>query len=126
MKKIANSISLMPTNGGQKIVLYIEAVTPSFDQVNSYFDYLEELINEQKYHIIIDLSKSDIPCLEVRQLLKKRFKKIKEFTLSYNVYVGTNGFIKIAVKFIAAAVGIKEFRLFNSIEDAHQNILNKF
>ena len=125
MNDLNNDIFFLPTKNQERIIVYIEAEIQSKEQINIYFDYLENLANKQPFHYIIDLSNAGFPSTEVRNQVKLRLKLLLHLTLSYSVYVGKNILMKVAIKFVGASIGLNKFKVFNSIEDAHQNILNK-
>lgn len=57
-------------------IVYREIKTPSINQINQYFDYLEELVDRRKFNMIKDLSNTIPPSAEIRFELKKRYKAI--------------------------------------------------
>ena len=109
-------------NDSALIIVYTEAPNTSIDQVNLYFDYLTEIAKNRKFHVILDLTKTSRPSAEIRSCLKNRFKRLEEDIISYHVIVGTNIFIKIAVKFIGSSIGLRFFKISNSKEAAQKEI----
>ena len=63
---------------------------------------------------------------EIRAILIERFKAIESRIISYNVYVGKNFLLKVAVKFVGASIGLGSFKLHSSIEAAEKFINEKF
>lgn len=73
-----------------------------------FFDYLEKIVQDNDFHLIIDLTKTRPPNVVVRNALRKRFKMIDHQILSYNICVGNNFLLKTAAKFVIRSIGIKE------------------
>ena len=94
-------------------------------QVNLFFDYLDNLNQGRKFHIIIDLSETKPPSADVRSELRGRFKLLSTSVLSYKVYVGKNVLLKIAVKFVGASIGLENFTVHSSVESAKLAIQNE-
>lgn len=101
-----------------KTIVYKEAPITSVNQIDDFFDYLEELSANQNFHIIIDLSDTNLPSAEVRSTLKNRFEKLNNKIMSYHVYIGPNFLLKIAVRYVGASLGLRDFKVHNSIENA--------
>ena len=120
MSKPSRDIYLIKSN--KLIVFYKEAKDPERNQVNTYFDYVEELVDGKKFHLIIDLSECNAPSAEVRHELRKRFKAIESLAESYSIYIGKNILLRIAVKFIGASLGLKNFKKYNSINKAIKHV----
>ena len=122
MKNLKNQIKIIETFNGYPIILYREAKEPNRKQINNYFDFLTELIMDKQFHIIIDLTEAKPPNADVRNAVKNRFLQLEDYILSYQVYVGSNFLLKIAVKFIGSSMGINNFKLVSTIEEAIDNI----
>ena len=120
MNDLNDEIFILPLND-QLVIVYNEFIKPNVSQISNYFDRVEKLSKGQKFHLIINLSNSEIPSISARNHIKLRLNSLAHLTLSHNVYVGTNILIKVAVKFIGMAIGIN-FKVCNSIEDAYQKI----
>ena len=107
---------------GLLVIVYKEVENTTVNQIHEYFDYLTKFSDGKKFHLIIDLSRAKPPSAEVRAALKLRFKLLEEKVVSYHVFVGVNILLKIAVKFVGASIGLENFKLCNSIEQAHERI----
>lgn len=75
--------------------------------------------------MIIDLSDTKPPSAELRATLKSRFEKLNDKIKSYHVYIGSNILLKIAVQFVGASIGLRNFKTHNSIEKALNYINEK-
>jgi hypothetical protein len=122
MSKPNKNIYLIKSN--KLILVYKEAKHPDLNQVNAYFDYLEELVAEKKFHLILDLSDCKHPSAEVRHALKNRYKAIEHLVNSYSIYIGNNILLRIAMKFIGASLGLKKIKTYNSIQEAIEQVQN--
>jgi len=118
-------ISIVKTHQNIPIVLYQEIYNPSIESIDLFFDYVEHLTNKNKFYFIVDLSLAKPPNAEIRALLKSRYKMLEENIISTHVYIGTNFLLKIAVKFLAASVGINEFKISKSILTSTKSIINE-
>ena len=119
---LSNNIYIVSESPDKLIIVFREPKNTNKDQINEYFDYLTQLSNNKKFHLIIDLSQTKPPSSEVRATLKQRFQILESNILSYQVYVGNNLLLKIAVKFVGASIGLQNFKLVNSIEEAQKRI----
>ena len=100
------------------IVIYKEArvITPT--QINAFMDYLEELVEDKEFYIIIDLSNAKPPNAECRATLRERFSEVHNRVRAYHFHVGNNFLLKISIKFVGASLGVYEYKTHRSIESA--------
>lgn len=106
------------------IIVYREADKPKTDQVVNFFDYLDELADKRKFHMIIDLSRASAPSAAVRHEFKKRFKALEDRVESYSIFFGKNFLLKITAKFVGASIGLENFKTRSSIQNAIEHIAN--
>ena len=124
MKPLNKSIYILETVNDEHIVVYHESSNSTVNQINEYFDFLTQLTAGKKFHIIVDLTQSSLPSADVRDLLRSRFNLLEDIILSYNVVVGNNILIKVAVKFVAASLGLQNMTAYKSIIKAKEAIEN--
>ena len=101
-----------------------ETKTTTVNQVNKYFDYIEELSKNNSFTIIIDLSDATPPNAEIRYEIQNRFKPIKHLIKSYKIVVGPNFLIQIAAKFTMASLGLKKYEIYSTLEKAKETLIN--
>ena len=118
-------ISIVKTHQNIPIVLYQEISNPSIESINLFFDYLEKLTNKNKFYFIVDLSDPEPPNAKIRALLKYRYKRLEDYVIITHVYIGTNFLLKVAVKFLAASIGIHEFKISKSIPTSIESIVKE-
>lgn len=105
-------------------IIYIkEAEQPSIDTTNLMLNYLIDLVKEKPFYLIADLSFASPPRAEVRALLRQRFQKINSLLLAAYVYVGNKSILKIAAKFLFAALGKNKLHIIKDIQHG-LNIIN--
>ena len=124
MKPLNKSIYILETVNDENIVVYHESSKSTVNQINEYFDFLTQLTAGKKFHIIVDLTQSALPSADVRDILRSRFNLLEDIILSYNVVVGNNILIKVAVKFVAASLGLQNMTAYKSIIKAREAIVN--
>jgi hypothetical protein len=124
MKPLNKSIYILETVNDENIVVYHESSKSTVNQINEYFDFLTQLTAGKKFHIIVDLTQSALPSADVRDLLRSRIYLLEDIILSYNVVVGNNILIKVAVKFLAASLGFQHMTAYKSIIKAKEAIEN--
>ena len=100
------------------VVVYKEAKKTSVPQIEEYFEYLASIVTNKQFHYIIDLSNTNPPTAEVRNCVKGKFKAFDTQILSYSVIIGDNFLLKIALKFVGASLGLKNFKTYKSITAA--------
>lgn len=118
-------IYIAKTHQNIPIIIYQELKSPSIESINLFFDYVEKLTNKNKFYFIVDLSHAEPPNAEIRALLKNRYKMLEDYIITTHVYIGTNFLLKIAVKFLAASIGIHEFKISKSIPTSIELIVNE-
>jgi hypothetical protein len=89
------------------ILVHKENKTTTVELINSCFDQFENLSGGENFHLIVDLSDAKPPLLEIRHLIKLRYKKIEPLIRSLNIYVGSNWLIRIAVQFVTPILAKK-------------------
>jgi len=100
------------------VIVYQEAKKTSTPQIEEYFEYLVTIVKNEQFHYIIDLSNTNPPTAEVRNCVKEKLKAFDNQILSYSVIIGHNFLLKIALKFVGASLGLKDFKTYNSITSA--------
>lgn len=118
-------IYVVKTQQNIPIVLYQEIKSPSIESINLFFDYVEKLTNKNKFYFIIDLSHSEPPNAEIRASLKSQYKRFEDYIITTHVYIGTNFLLKIAVRFLAASIGVPQFKISKSIPTSIELIVNE-
>ena len=109
----------------QPIVLFKETADPTIESIQESWQLLRNLTKGKQFHIIADLSKVSPPPAFVRKGIKRQYLKVKPDILSTQMFIGKNGLLKIALKFLAASMGLKNFEMTNSIESAVERIKNE-
>jgi hypothetical protein len=122
MSKPTNNIYLIESD--KLILVYKEVKSPEKNQINTYFDYVEELVKGRKFHLIIDLSDCKHPSAKVRDEIKNKYKDIAHLIESYSVYIGNNRLLRIAIRFIGPSIGIKSYKKYDTIPEAINHIHN--
>ena len=106
------------------IIVYIEQKKVTANHIDESFDYLIKIIDDKNLHVIFDLTQATPPNAEVRDRLRQRLNLLEDRILSYSIVTGKNYLIKVAVKFVAASIGINNMSSYASIADAKQAILS--
>jgi len=104
------------------IIVYREADQPNTAQVIDFFDYVHELAQGRKSHMILNISKASPPSSAVRHEFKKGFKGLNQFVDSFNIFFGKNFLLKITAKFVGSSIGLENYRTCKSIEEAIAHI----
>jgi len=126
MNDAVNDVYLIPNSTEYLIVVFKEVTKTSLSQSIIYFKRLKAITKNKSFHYIVDISKTEIPPVEVRNYIKEELQKIDARILSYNIFVGNNFLQKITLKFIGASTGLKNHRSFNSIKEAIYHIEKKY
>ena len=100
------------------IVIYKEARVIAPTQIHQFMDYLEELVEDNDFYIIIDLSNAKPPNAECRATLKERFSEVQNRVRAYHFHVGNNFLLKISIRFVGASLGVYEYKTHHSIKSA--------
>lgn len=121
----SENIYILENNTNKPLIVYFrEPKKTNLNTVNQNFDYLTKITKKEPFHIIIDLSNTTPPSAEVRNEIKHRFKSLKDQVISYNVYLGKNTLLKIAVKFVGVSLGLQNLNVVSSTEEAISSIIN--
>ncbi len=104
------------------IIIYTEALKTSVNQINEYFDRVTELSEGRNFHMVADISNTNLPNAEVREAIKHRFKKINDQIISHHTYIGKNPLLRIALKFVSHAIGLPKTKPVASMEEAFKKI----
>ncbi len=106
------------------IIVYREADHPETGQVIKFFDYVTELSQGKRFHMILNLSKASPPSSAVRHEFKKGFSNLKPHVESFSIFFGKNFLLKITAKFVGASIGLENYRTAKSIDEAIEFINN--
>lgn len=104
------------------IIVYREAEKPETAQAIRFFDYVNELANGKRFHMVLDLSQASPPSAAVRQEFKKGFGGLDKFVKSYSIFFGKNFLLKITAKFVGSSIGLQNYKTYGSVEKAIQFI----
>lgn len=107
------------------ILLVKEVPKPSVESVENNWTYMQQLTEGKQFHMISDISKAPPPSGKVRVAVKEVFQEMEPYLASSQVYVGKNFLLQIALKFISASMGMKQFNVVKSIEVAVEKIKNE-
>jgi hypothetical protein len=99
------------------IIVYREADHPETAQVIKFFDYVSELAEGRKFHMILNLSQASPPSSSVRHEFKKGFTNLKPRVKSFSIFFGKNFLLKITAKFVGSSIGLENYRACKSIEE---------
>ena len=121
---VKESVFILEKLDDADIIVFIREKNITHTQINEHFDYLIQISSGKKFHLIVDLTQAPLPDAEMRSLIKVRFKLLKDSILSYRMVVGKNYLIKVAIKFVAASVGLANMTAYESIINAKKAILN--
>lgn len=108
------------------IIIVDEPSKPTVETVKNNWKYVKTLTKGEKFHIINDISKAPPPKADVRHAVKDTFVEMEPFMVSSQVYVGNSYLLQIALKFIAASMGMKNFNVAKSIDAAISKIKNEY
>jgi hypothetical protein len=102
------------------ILMYKEVPIPSAYQLDIFERRMKELGDAKGYRLLIDLTVAEPPGAVVRARLKKLFagqplRKVAVFT-------GKNFMLNIAAKFVLGSVGLKNFTIHKTLEEALESI----
>lgn len=120
--KPSDYIEIIDWHNEVPIVLVTEVPKPTIESVKNNWLFLSNLTQGKSFHMITDISKAPPPNAQVRVAVKETFKDMEPYLASNQVYVGSNYLLQIALKFIAASMGMKNFNVTKSIESAIQKI----
>lgn len=82
------------------IIVYNEIPIMSEFSVNIMFDQLESMLNSGKVRaVLFDLSTTEAPPFNIRQLLYKRFEPVTPKVEVFSFNTGKGGLINVALKF---------------------------
>lgn len=108
------------------ILVYTEASKTSVNQINDYFDCIEKISDGRQFHMVADLSDTNLPNPGVREAIKNRFVSINKQIISHQTYIGNNPLLRIALKFVSSAVGLPNTRPVKSMEHAFKRIHDEY
>lgn len=109
-----------------RIIVYREALQTSVNQINEYFDRVIEIAGGSKFHMVADISNTNLPNVEVRLAIKERFCQIDHQIISHHTYVGKNPLLRVALKFVSHSVGLPKTVPIKSMEEAFNIIRNEY
>ncbi|MAF90267.1 MAG: hypothetical protein VX583_13255 [Bdellovibrionota bacterium] len=91
---------------------YTEKKDPSHEEIESSFNYLQALIHEFGItKILVDISDSNKPNAELRDLLKRKWLELQDQLEQVAVVTGENVLLNTTAKFIIRGIGLKGFSL---------------
>ena len=108
------------------IIIVYEPPKPTIETVKENWKYIQTLTKGQKFHMINDISNAPPPKADVRHAVKDTFTEMEPYLLSSQVYVGESYLLRIALKFIAASMGMKNFNVTKDIDEAIAKIKNEY
>jgi len=121
-----NDVYIISSDIKDLILVFKEAKKTSLSQSTMYFNKVKTIVGKKPFHYIVDISETEIPCVEVRNYIKYELQKLDAQIISYNIFLGNNFLQKIALKFIGASTGLKNHKSFDSIQDAILYIEKKY
>jgi hypothetical protein len=98
------------------IVMYHEVPIPSVFQLDIFERRMTELGDRTGYRMIIDLTEAQPPGAVIRARLKKLFESQPLTRVA--VYTGRNFMLNIAAKFVLGSVGLKDFTIHKTFDEA--------
>jgi hypothetical protein len=102
------------------ILMYQEAPVMSTFQLDLFEERLNELsAGMDSYLLLIDLTEVEPPGAEIRKRLKQLFggqTKLKKTA----VFTGRNFMLNVTAKFVLGGVGIRNFTVHKTLEEAHK------
>jgi len=107
------------------VIYFKEAIEPEIEQVKLDFAEIRRLGNNAPFYLLIDLSQTNPPRVEVRAQLSKEFNSFGNSCKRVLVSTGKNKFLTVAAKFVFSRFGFKNFEFFTSIEKALLTIPKK-
>ncbi|NRA12317.1 MAG: hypothetical protein HRT57_10220, partial [Crocinitomicaceae bacterium] len=107
------------------IIIYIEAAQTTVNQTNEFFDHLKKLVIGRSFHMVVDLTGTGLPKTG-GYAINVNMKDVKEQILSHHAYIGKNVLMKVALKFVASAIGLQKTKAVNSIDHAIKLIKDEF
>ena len=127
MKSIESSafVEIIDWHKDHPIALFKEAADPTIESIQESWKLLSNLTEGKQFHMIADLSNASPPPAYIRSEVKRQYLKVKPNILSVQTFIGKNGLLEIALKFLAASMGLKNFEMTNSIESAIERIKNE-
>jgi len=126
MNNVDHIYILEDLNAFTHMVIYFEEnVTPTPEQVNRDFEIIREMAANEEFFLVVDLSRTNPPSIEVRKTLKRNFNSLKDQLLKVFIFTGKNKFMNIAAKFVFSSAGIKNFILFTTREQTINSIPRK-
>ena len=121
----SESIKIIDWHKDFPIVIVYEPPKPSVETVKNNWKYIQQLTKGGKFHMINDISQAPPPKADVRHAVKDTFVEMEPYLLSSQVYAGDSYLLRIALKFIAASMGMKNFNVVKSIDAAISKIKNE-
>ncbi|MEC9283267.1 MAG: hypothetical protein VX642_11170 [Bdellovibrionota bacterium] len=100
-------------------IRYTEKKDPSKEEIESSFKYLEDLIHEYGItKILLDISDSNKPNVEIRNLLKTKWQGLQQHLDQVAVVTGECVLLNTTAKFIIRGIGLKGFSLHKDNSEA--------
>lgn len=121
----SESIEIIDSHKDIPIIIVNEPPKPTVETVRNNWKYIQTLTEGKKFHLINDISQAPPPKADVRHAVKDTFAEMKPYLLSSQVYVGESFLLRIALKFIAVSMGMKNFNVTASIDTAISKIKNE-
>jgi hypothetical protein len=100
------------------LIMYFEVPVPSPFQIRLFGKKLDELTaNLKQYDLLVDLTHAKPPGAEVREALKEMFGKQPKCR-KVGVFTGRNFMLNVAARFVLGSVGLKDFTVSKTLEEA--------
>ena len=109
----------------RKVIFFKENINPSPEQIDNDFAIIRELAANDAFFLLIDLSNTNPPSIQVRKALKGNFNSFDNKLMMVFIYTGKNKFMIIAAKFVMSSAGLNNLRLFTTREQAINSIPRK-
>ena len=119
---IKDHIYILDEHQGIPIVYFKELEFTTEESVKTHFDYIAELADGNPFYLIVDPSESKPPGVKARAVLKKRYNELRNDIVFLFVIINKNFLVRVAVQFMAKAVGGKNYKFTKNIEEALAHI----
>ena len=118
-------VNLVSGQNGERIIEYFEIDKASEESINVFWERVEEFVDGNPFHFIVDLSEAEPPNADIRAAVHARYNRVSDKCVSTQAIIKNNILLKIAAKFVMSSIGIKNFRTAKNFEEAKQHIYSK-
>jgi len=126
LKRLAEKrVNIVSVQNGERIIECLEINKASEESINVFWERVEELVDGNPFHFIVDLSQAEPPNAIIRAALHERYNRVSDKCVSTQAIIKNNILLKIAAKFVMSSIGVKNFRTAKNFEEARQRIYSK-